>query len=369
MDGNRITLGEVLGFRVSIHLSWLPLALLMATMTSATFRAEGYPPTMSWAMAALVTAGLFASIVAHELSHSVVGRRHGMNIRGITLFLLGGVAEMEAEPQAPWGEFVMAAVGPLASLVIAGGFFGGWALADHAGAPAGIVEVLSTLAGMNLVLALFNLLPAFPLDGGRILRSVLWGLTGNQLGATRVASWLGVAFGVLLAAGGLVKALAPPHEWLGLWYAVMGVFVIGAARLPYRQLLMRKALAGSDVRRYMDPNPVVVPRYIPLRELVETVLRPTGERIVPVVDGDRLLGVVTEAHVRAVPEDEWDNRSVGEMTVGVGEGGLVEADCDAAEAVARMGRTGASRLLVLDKGRLVGVLRLRDVMAALSPAT
>ncbi len=233
MFGSRLTLFEVLGFKVHIDASWLLLAGLIVWSLAAGYFpavAPGRGAAAYWAMGLAGLIGLALSLVVHELAHSLVARRHGMVIAGITLFLFGGIAEMAAEPKAPKGEFRMAIAGPLTSLALAGLAWGAMLAAGAAGISAGnpVLAVVDYLATINLFLAAFNMVPAYPLDGGRVLRAALWAWRGDLAWATRMASASGVACGFALMALGAWSAAT--GAWVaGLWWFVLGLFLRTAA--------------------------------------------------------------------------------------------------------------------------------------------
>ena len=362
MFGKRITLFTIFGFTVRLDLSWILLAILVASSMSSGFQAppDAFPVTVAWIMGAAMAVGLFVSIVAHELTHSLVGRMHGMRMKGITLFFLGGVAEMEDEPATPWAEFAMAIVGPLASVVIAVLLAGVWYLGQALGWPLAFITVVQTLAVMNAVLAVFNMVPAFPLDGGRVLRSILWGLKGNLLWATRIASILGVGFGVVLIGAGVVL-IAWQRQWQALTWVFIGFFLLRAARVPYQQLLVRQSLDGQPVRRFLEAEPIVVPRWIPLSEFVQDFVYRHRARVFPVVDHAGLTGIISADSLRSVPQEEWPTRSVGELTVPMPIERMIGADESAGVALERMARGGLPQLFVIEDGRLEGVVRFAAI--------
>ncbi len=236
MFGSRLTLFEVLGFKVRVDASWLLLAGLIVWSLAAGYfpaAAPGFGVATYWTMGAAGLIGLALSVVLHELAHSLVARRHGMAIAGITLFLFGGVAELAAEPKGPKGEFRMAVAGPLTSLGLAGLAWGAGLAAAAAGAPAGnpALAVVGYLATVNLFLAAFNMVPAFPLDGGRVLRAALWAWRGDPAWATRMAAGSGVACGFALMGLGAWNVAA--GAWVaGVWWFVLGLFLRAAARRP-----------------------------------------------------------------------------------------------------------------------------------------
>jgi Zn-dependent protease/CBS domain-containing protein len=303
----------------------------------------------------------FLSVLLHELSHSLVARRYGLEMRGITLFIFGGVAEMPGEPPTAQAELLVAAAGPAASFGIALACGVGYAAATAAGLPAPVGAVCGLLGGLNAMLALFNLVPAFPLDGGRMLRAVLWGWSGNLRRATRIASTIGAGFGLLLVGLGLISTIR--GSWSGLWLVLVGFFVRNAAQASYQQLLLRRTLEGEPVSRFMQTDPVTVPRAISVLDLVQGYIYRYHFKMFPVVDdGGRLLGCVTTRQVRELPREEWDRQTVGALAERCGSENTVRADTDAMQALATMSRTGASRLMVVDGDRLLGILALKDLL-------
>jgi Zn-dependent protease len=367
--GKPIELIEILGFKIRIDPSWFIVAVLV-TWNFATLafpaRLPGLKPGVYWGMGVAGALGYFLSVVLHELSHAVVARTYGVEMRGITLFIFGGIAEMPQEPPTPQSELVIAAAGPAASFGIAMacgalglvGRLGGW--------PEPVVSVLLYLAGLNAALGLFNLVPAFPLDGGRLLRSILWGLRHDLRWATRVSSTIGAGFGLLLVALGVASIVAGAFT-SGLWMILIGLFVRNAATGSYQQLLLRRALAGEPVSRFMHADPVTVPRNISVEALVKDYVERHHHKMFPVMDdGGRLLGCVTTRRIRELPRDEWDRQTVGSLVEGCSPENTVRSDTDALEALSRMSRAGSSRLLVVDGDRLLGILSLKDLLGFLS---
>jgi len=248
--GRSFEIFRVFGFPIRVDPSWVPVAALVTwSLASSVFPAlaPGLSPPVYWGMGAIAALGLFASVIVHELAHSLVARRHGISIRGITLFFFGGVAEMACEPPSARSELLVAAAGPAASLAVGGAGWGMLMAATASGAPAPASAVIGYLALTNGVLALFNLVPAFPLDGGRVLRSLLWGWTGDLRRATRISSGVGAAFGFLLVGLGLLRALWAADLMGGLWWVLLGLFVRNAAAGAWQQLLLRQALEDEPV--------------------------------------------------------------------------------------------------------------------------
>lgn len=365
--GRSIELFKVFGFSIRLDPSWFIVAVLLTwTFATSAFPAQvpGLSPPVYWGMGVAAALGLFASVILHELSHSVVARRFGLTIRGITLFIFGGVAEMTSEPPSPKAEFWIAIAGPVASLAIAIAVFGSTLLGGTFAWPAAVTGVLGYLAYANGMLALFNLVPAFPLDGGRILRSILWWWKGSLRFATRITSRIGGWFGLgLIGAGVLVTVFVPGGFISGFWLFLIGLFVRNAAQMAYQQLLLRRAFEGEPVSRFMQADPVTVPRQISVAELVQGYVYRYHYKMFPVVDdAGRLVGCITTRQVKELPHEEWDRQTVGALALRCGPENTVRADMDAMQALSAMNRTGTSRLMVVDGDRLLGILALKDLL-------
>ncbi|REK10757.1 MAG: CBS domain-containing protein [Planctomycetota bacterium] len=368
MFGKSIELFKLFGFSVKIDLSWVVIAVLITWTLANGFFPQAFPdqtPATYWAMGVAGMLGLFVSIVLHELSHSLVARRHGMQMKGITLFIFGGVAEMTDEPPSPKAEFQMAIAGPIASVVIAAVCFAVYRTGDALAWPVPVVGVFGELALINAVLVAFNLVPAFPLDGGRVLRAALWHLQGNIRRATRITSQIGAGFGIFLIILGVISFISGNFIG-GMWYFLIGMFLRGAAQMSYQQLIVRRALEGEPVSRFMKTDPVTVPPELPLAQLVDQYVYHHHFKMYPVVDHGRLLGCVTTRHVRDVPRDEWTTRTVGDIVDACSEANTMPPTLDAMEALTRMNQNQASRAMVVENGTLVGVISLKDMMQFLS---
>ena len=356
------------GFNVRVDLSWVFIALLIAwSLAQGVFPEiyEGFPPVTYWWMALAAVIGLFFSLILHELSHSLVARRYGLQISGITLFVFGGVAEMEEEPANPRAEFLMAIAGPLASLALATALR---VFAEIGGAlevSSPLLGVARYLAFLNGLLAVFNLIPAFPLDGGRIFRAALWYWRKDLLWATRVASGAGAAFGFLMMAFGILSA-ATGNFVGGVWWFLIGLFLRGSAAASYHQVAVRCALEGKPVSRFMTPDPVTVSPVVSLRDLVENYVYRYHHEFFPVVEDSQLLGCVSTRQIKDVPRERWDVVTVRAILVPCSKDNRIEFDQSAVKALQLMQRTGAGRLMVTDRGRLVGVIALKDLLKLLA---
>lgn len=364
MFGKKIELFTLSGFKVSLDPSWFILAVLI-TWSLATsyfpFSYENLSKQTYWIMGVAGALGLFGSIVLHEFAHSWVARRNGLPMKGITLFIFGGVAEMTEEPPSPAVEFRVAIAGPIASIVISVACLGMTLVGRQVPLPVPVTAVLAYLALINLVLVAFNIVPAFPLDGGRVLRSVLWRWKDDLRWATRVTSRIGGAFGLLLIVLGVFSVLSGDFIG-GMWWFLIGMFLKGAAQSSYHQLLLRQILEGEPVRLLMSDQPVSVDRAISVRELVEDYVYRYHHKLFPVVDQGRLVGCVTTRQIKELPREEWESQSVGAIAEPCGADNTVAPDEDAMKALARMSGGANSRLMVVEDGKLLGILALKDLL-------
>ncbi len=371
MFGAKFTLGTLGGFRIQADVTWIPLALLVLWSLSANYfpdAAPGLSVSVYWQMGVAGAAGLFLSLILHELSHSLVARRYGLPIRGITLFLFGGVAELEEEPGNAAAEFWMAAAGPAASFVLAAAF---WFLALGVGViseSAPLIAVLRYLAMVNLLLAVFNLVPAFPLDGGRMFRSAVWWLKDDLDVATRLAVRSGEVFGwVMVGLGILLVATGNPTA--GLWQIVLGLFLRGAASAARSQFVTRRALSGLPVSRFMTTNPITVPADTSVERFVEDYVLGRHHSGFPVVDEKGLIGFITASKAKFLPREQWPDIPVRNLAEPVSTDNTTIPPADAHEALRMMARTGNRKLMVVSHNELVGVLSLSDLLKFLTLKT
>lgn len=364
MFGESFSLFRIFGFEVRANVSWLFLALLITWSLAAGLFPLLYPdlaPGAYWLMGVVGMAGLFFSLLFHELSHSLVARRFGLPVGGITLFLFGGMAELQADPRQPREEFWMAIAGPVASVVLGAAFYLVSGAMASLGIPEPVTGVALYLGFINFLLAAFNMVPGFPMDGGRVLRAALWQWKGDLRWATRWASRLGEGFGLLLVVLGIYSFLSGNFIG-GMWWFLIGLFIRAAAISSYRQLLIQLALKGQTVRRYMTANPVTVPADIPIRSFVDDYLYHHAHDVFPVVRDDRLLGYIGLRQARSVPREDWNRTRVADVCRKYGEAFTVEAEADANEALERMQRNETGRLVVTDGERVVGMLVLKDLL-------
>lgn len=366
MFGKRFTLFRLLGFEVRIDLSWIVIAVLVTWSLSKGYFPSEYPglsDTAYWFMGAVGALGLFVSIILHELSHSLVARRFGIPMKGITLFIFGGVAEMDDEPPSAKAEFFMAMAGPLASIILGGIFYVLFVISYGIGLV--LTGIIGYLTVINWVLAGFNLLPAYPLDGGRVLRSALWYWRKDLRWATRIASQTGSVFGIGMIIMGIVNIMKGVVIG-GVWWFIIGLFLRNASSMSYQQVLIRKSLQGEKVSRIMKKSPVTVPPSITIKELVEDYIYKFNYKMFPVLDGGRLIGCISTREVKEIPSEQWHRQRVEDYLLPCSHDNTVVPGMDAVDALSKMNQTGTSRLMVVENGVLVGIITLKDIMRFLS---
>jgi len=359
-----LTLGRILGIRISINWSWLVVFVLIVwSLASEVFPAQndGLSDGVYAAMAVAAALLFFASLLLHELGHAIQARREGMEIDGITLWLFGGVAAFRGIFPSAGAEFRIAIAGPLVTLVLGALFVGLAIVTPMADAVDG---VLAWLGITNLLLLVFNLLPALPLDGGRVLRSALWGARGDFGWATRVAAGIGRAFGFAFIAGG-IALLIFADAFSGAWIAFMGWFLLGAASAETRHLAVREALGGLRVRDLMVREPATVPPTLSLGRFMDDVVWNRRYTTYPVVEDGRAVGLIPFRCVAEVPRSKWDDRTVRDCMLAREDVPVLEQDDELVDALGELSERGVGRGLVVDGERLAGLLSVTDVLRAL----
>ena len=350
---------RIAGIQVRVDPSWFLIFLLIWWSLSAGYFPRTQPEASaahSWAAGLLAALLFFLSLLLHELSHSLVARRAGHEVRSITLFLFGGAAEMTSEPEDPATELRIAVVGPLASFALAFFFWLAGRLLP-AGTPELLLGVVRYLAWVNLALGSFNLLPGFPLDGGRILRALLWWRTGSLRRASRVATQAGKGLGLGLALLGGIQIFSGALVG-GIWLVLVGLFARGLAESSYQSLMLRQLLGQVSVEDVMVREPVTVPPDLTLDRLIDDYILGRGFRGFPVVDAGRAIGLISIDQLRRVPPEARAQQRVRDHLEAVDAERSVTPELPLLEALGKMGRLGAQRLLVLRPGssELVGLL-------------
>jgi Zn-dependent protease/CBS domain-containing protein len=365
-----LRIARLFGIDVYVHASWFVILLVVSVSLAVSVFPGIYPwwsATTTYVVSAVAALLLFASVVVHELAHSVVAQAQGIRVKHITLFLLGGISALEEEPKSPGGEAFMAAIGPLSSLAIAGVCLGTAALAAL---PEVAAAVVVYLGWMNLLLALFNLLPGFPLDGGRVLRALLWARTHDFVKATRWAARTGRIFGYVLIAGGIVMFFSSPVA--GLWTAFIGWVLTQASQASYAQSVQSRLLDGVSAGRLMSAPGASIPPEITLQAAVERYFWAGDARCFPVRDGlQDVAGVVCLDDLPRSPRATGANDRVRDVMTPWSEVVSVRPETPASEAVRLMAEKHVDRIVVVHDERLVGIVDytaiLRHIELSSSP--
>jgi Zn-dependent protease/predicted transcriptional regulator len=355
-----ISLGRWFGVPVGLHYSWFVIAWLITLSLTSQFAAmdRAWSPSTVWGLSILTAVLFFVCIVLHELAHASVARLSGVPVRGITLFALGGIAQIEKDAATPGKEFWMAIAGPVVSVAIgiacrlaaaAAGFVGpGVAIS-------GFAAVLGWLAYINVALALFNLVPGFPLDGGRILRSIVWAITRSADRATRIAARVGQIVASIFIAGGLFSLLVR-NDFGGLWIAFIGWFLLEGAQAYYLQSQLSASLRNIRVADVMARDCATVDAKTSLRRFVDEQLLRMVSRCVAVIEDGRVIGLITPDEVKHVERERWERTSVSQVMRPLQTLHPVKPDASAGDALELMGRENINQLPVVSDGHLEGVV-------------
>lgn len=378
-----LRIGQIFGINIHIDWSWIFIFLLITWSLAAGVLPAWHPdwgPGLRWAVAFAASLLFFASVLAHELSHSLVAKAQGLPVRRITLFLFGGVSNIEREPPAPSKEFWMAVVGPLTSLAL------GLLFLTHSSTLAGgVLEMRSDptvllaelgpastlllwLGSVNIMVALFNLIPGFPLDGGRILRSIIWAITKDLRKATRWAAGVGQVIALVFILCGIAMVFGARVPVFGagvlngVWLAFIGWFLNNAAVASYQQLIIHDLLEDVRVARLMRSDmPTVSPNLL-VSDLIYHLIMETDERAFPVMQGEWMVGLVSLEDVRKLPRDAWEHTTVSQIMTPAEALTVVEPNDDTNAALEKLTRRDVRQIPVVENGHLVGLLRRRDIV-------
>lgn len=363
--GGSYRLLRIFGIDILVHWSWLAIFVLLTWWLSQGFfkdQYEDWTGGQRWAAAVVSALAFFVSILLHELAHSLVAKREGLPVKSITLFIFGGVSALGSEPETPGQEFRVAIVGPLVSFILAGAF-GVAALVAHLSGVGGSppAAVVLYLAIVNGAVGVFNMLPGYPLDGGRVLRAALWARGRNLLTATRRASLGGafIAFG-LIAFG--VFSILTGNFIGGIWFIVIGWFLRNVSEASYQQQLFRNTLEGTKVGQLINRSFNAASPEMSLNTLVQEYMLARSQRSVPIVAGTELLGLVTMRDLKRVPRDEWETTSVFRAMTPREKLYQVDAREEIMLALEIMAKNNVNQLPVLEFGRFVGFVTRADVM-------
>ncbi len=361
--GLSIRLGRIFGVEIGVHPSWLVIAFLITySLAVGQFPVQyrGWSDGLYWFVAALTSVLFFASVLGHELSHAILARRFGLRVTGITLFIFGGAASLEGEPKRPRDEALIAAAGPVTSLVIGGLLLGIDAIVEQPQVGA----LVGWLGVINLSLGLFNLIPGFPMDGGRILRALLWRLRGDRFAATRNAALVGRLFGYLLIGIGVFLAFQSGSVFGGVWLALIGWFLSNAAKSTVAQMSVQRTLHGVLVRDVMEPEPASVSPNETVSELVHDRMLHSEHRSYLVRHDDGgLAGIVSLSDVQRLPRDHWDSARVTDIMTRYADLATVSPEDEVEDAMKLLQEREVNQLPVVGDGReVVGLLTRRGLL-------
>jgi len=367
MPGPQLRLGTIRGFEVHIHWSTLVIFGLLVWSLAAVQLPEQAPEASGGAnLVAALVAGLafYGALLAHEVSHAVLARREGIEVHGLTLWLLGGVASLKGEPKSPGADLRIAGIGPAVSLGLGLAFGAAAVVAGVGDAADVIVATLAWLSGINLVLGVFNLIPAAPLDGGRLLRAALWRWRGDRTWAAVTAARAGEAFGYTLMGVGLLSLFIPGFR--GLWFLVLGWFVLNAARAEQAQAILQETMGDLPISRVMTAEPVTAPATATVAEVLDDDVLATRHSAFPLRDeAGRTVGLVTLDRLRQVAPEERHERAVIDVACAIDDLTTASPDERLLDVLPRLNRCGDGRVLVLEHGRLVGIVTPTDVSRTL----
>jgi Zn-dependent protease len=365
----QIKLFKIFGIQIGLHYSWLLIALLVVLSLAGQFTATNprWGPTVIWGLALLTALLFFAAIVVHELSHAVIAKARGLPVRSITLFALGGVAQIEKEASDAKTEFWMGIAGPITSaliglmcLGIAAGI--GWSPSHDHQSP--WAAMLGWLGVINIALAVFNMIPGFPLDGGRVLRAIIWWVTGNASRATRVATTIGQFVAFLFIIFGLVRFFGGAG-FAGLWLTFIGWFLLDAARSSYAQFEVLERLRGVRVRDVMAGDWQTIDSGTSLQTFVDDHLLRSGKRCFVVEEDGRVVGMITPHEVKEVDRELWAQRTVLEVMIPLTKLHAVKPATSLTEALETMGREDVNQLPVMSNKHLAGIVSRGHILRLL----
>ena len=357
--GASIRVGKILGVPVSLHFSWFIVLALFTLVFEGHFdrRGFGWSAEERWLVALATSLLMFLSVLAHELSHSLVAIQRGLPVKGITLFVLGGVSQIGKEAPRPSTEFMVAVVGPLTSFVLGLGFFG--IAIGVEGVSRYLSELAWTLGWINITLGLFNMLPGFPLDGGRVLRAVVWQVTRNYWRASRMATFGGQAIALLMIGGGIAITISEGAGWTqGLWLVMVGIFLHSVATGSHRQMRVMRKLLSVTAGDVMDTNLRTEPEGITLSELMEGL---QGDDLVLLTRSGLVRGLATRQMVKKVPRGRWRLQTAGSIMIPLEHVLVVGTDEVAYRVVELMEERNVSYTVVMDQAVALGSITPRSL--------
>lgn len=362
MARQTVPLGRIIGIPIGLDYSWFLIFGLLTWMLATSYypvEFKTWSRELCWIMGAVASIMLFVSVLLHELGHSVIALANKVPVRRITLFIFGGVAEIAGEPPSASAEFFIAIAGPIVSLLLAAGFY---ALERVSGQATPLFGLAKYLAYINFLLVLFNLIPGFPLDGGRVFRAIVWAITGSMTRATTIAANVGRGFAFLFIFVGIWQIFIGNFGG-GLWIAFIGWFLDRAATAQLQQVLFQRLLAGHTVSQAMNPNYSIVPAHATLQELVDEHILGGSRRSLIVGEMEHPIGLMTLHRVKEVPRTQWTTTSAGDISIPIDKVKRTDPNAQLWSAIQQMGRDGVNQLLVMNGEKIVGMLSREDIIS------
>jgi len=359
-----LVIGSVRGIEIEVHISWLIVFALITWTMATTFFPQSYPDwsaSTQWALSAIIALLLFVSVLLHELSHSLVSIKMGNEVKKITLFIFGGVAHLEDEPDHPLNELKMAIAGPAMSIFLGLLLMLTANLLGTAGAPEQVTVPLAYMADVNLILAIFNLVPAFPLDGGRVLRAIIWHFKGDLRLATKIASSAGALFGYMLIFSGVFVLMA--GDFInGIWVAFIGWFIQQMSQASYQQTVFSDIFKNIQVKDFMTPEVVTVDYLQSVQELVDSYFYKYKYAVFPVLREGVVIGIVAVDQIKKLARDSWPQTPIGKVTFVLTEDLVITPRENVSVAMNKLFNNGIGRVLVMDQGQLLGIVSRTDIL-------
>ncbi len=364
MTQHSIPLGKIFGIEIGLDYSWFVIFALLTWMLAGSYFPDEFKhwsPLLYWITGAATAIMLFVSVLLHELVHSVVALRYKIPVRSITLFFFGGIAQIGAEPPSAVAEFFIAIAGPLVSLTLAVFFYVAQSLISGVEPLLGVAKYL---AYINTALVLFNLIPGYPLDGGRVLRAIVWAITGNMGRSTVIAANVGRFFAFLLIFAGTWQMFSG-NLGGGLWIALIGWFLDSTASVQIQQVALRGLLTGHRVSQAMSTHYAIIPEALTLQQLVDDRILGSGQRSLLVSRGDKTIGLITLHQIKGVPRREWATKRAAEVMLPFEQLKCVAPDTELWSALQKMDRNGVNQMPVVRAQHVVGMLSREDVITFL----
>jgi Zn-dependent protease/predicted transcriptional regulator len=359
-----VVIGKVRGIEIEVNVSWLVVFGLVTYMLATNYFPQNYPdwnPALGWLLGGIIALMLFVSVLLHELSHSLVSMNFGIPVKKISLFIFGGIAQMEKEADEPGKELKIAVAGPAMSLLLFVLFTLFAAVAAVTGASEAILVLLTYVAQVNLVLAIFNMVPAFPMDGGRVLRALIWRFKGDFQNATRIAASMGGMFGYFLIFTGIFWVMTG-NLINGIWFAFIGWFINQASQASYQQTVMSNIFDEIKISEFMTANVIAVDYHISVQELVDNYFYQYKFNSFPVKKFEEVIGVVNFDRAKNVPKEERDQTTVGRITTPLEENLVVSPDDTVSTAMTKIFGNSIGRVLVMEQAALIGIVSRTDIL-------